>query len=89
MSISNHVILIEHIVSLKNIRQKGRVITVKFSAHKFRKFFFMNKRKFKGTNISITKILISLNMENLQDSKDKCGFNKVWNLLHIALWKRT
>ena len=49
----------------------------------------MNKRKSKVTNTSVSKILISLRMEKLQDAKDKCGFNKVWNLLHITLLKRT
>ena len=38
----------------------------------------MNKRKFKGTNISVTESLSSLQMTNLKDARDEYGFNKVW-----------
>ena len=38
----------------------------------------MNKRKFKGTNISVTESLTSLQMTNLKDARDEYGFNKVW-----------
>ena len=39
----------------------------------------MNKRKFKGTNVSVTEILTSLPMTKLKDTRDKHCFNKVWN----------
>ena len=38
----------------------------------------MNKRKFKGTNISVTESLTSLEMVKLKDARDEYGFNKVW-----------
>ena len=38
----------------------------------------MNKRKFKGTNISVTESLTSLEMVKLKDVRDEYGFNKVW-----------
>ena len=38
----------------------------------------MNKRKFKGTTISVTESLNSLQMTKLKNAKDEYGFNKVW-----------
>ena len=38
----------------------------------------MNKRKFKGTNISVTESLTSLRMANLKDARDKYRFSNVW-----------
>ena len=38
----------------------------------------MNKRKFKGTNTSVTESLTSLRMIKLKDARDEYGFNKVW-----------
>ena len=38
----------------------------------------MNKRKFKGTNISVTASLTSSRMTKLKDVRDEYGFNKVW-----------
>ena len=38
----------------------------------------MNKRKFKGINISVTESLTSLRMTKLKDVRDEYGFNKVW-----------
>ena len=38
----------------------------------------MNKRKFKGTNISVTETLTSLRMTKLKHARDEYGFNKVW-----------
>ena len=40
----------------------------------------MNKRKFKGTNISVTESLTSLRMTKLKDARDEYGFNKIWTL---------
>ena len=37
----------------------------------------MNKRKFKGTTISVTESLTSLRMIKLKDARDEYGFNKV------------
>ena len=37
----------------------------------------MNKTKFKGTNISVTKSLTSLRIAKLKDARDEYGFNKV------------
>ena len=38
----------------------------------------MNKRKFKGTKISVKESLISLRMTKLKDARDEYGFNEVW-----------
>ena len=37
----------------------------------------MNKRNFKGTNISVTESLTSLRMTKLKHARDEYGFNKV------------
>ena len=59
-------------------RKKGRAIIIKFTWYKTRKKVFMNKRKFKETNISVTESLMSLRMAKLKDARDDYGFNKVW-----------
>ena len=38
----------------------------------------MNKREFKGINVSVTERLTSLRMAKLKGARDKYGFNKVW-----------
>ena len=68
-----------HRIGNKNkTRKKGRAIIIKFTRYNTRKKVFMNKRKFKGTNISVTESLTSLRMTKLKDARDKYGFNKVW-----------
>ena len=59
-------------------RKKGRAIIIKFTWYKTRKKVFMNKRKFKEANISVTESLTSLRMANLKDVRDDYRFNKVW-----------
>ena len=60
--------------------KKGRAIIIKFTRYNTRKKVFMNKSKFKGTNISVTESLTSLRMTKLKDARDEHGFNKVWTL---------
>ena len=44
--------------------KKGRAIIIKFTWDKTTKKVFMNKRKFKETNISVTEILMSLQWQS-------------------------
>ena len=68
-----------HRIGNKNkVRKKGRAIIIKFTRYNTRKKVFMNKRKFKGTNISVTESLTSLRMTKLKDARDEYRFNKVW-----------
>ena len=68
-----------HRIGNKNkARKKGRAIIIKFTRYNTRKKVFMNKRKFKGTNTSVTESLTSLRMIKLKDARDEYGFNKVW-----------
>ena len=46
---------------------------IKFTRYNARKKFFMNKRKFKGTNISVTENLTFLRMTKLKDARDEHG----------------
>ena len=39
----------------------------------------MNKRNFKGINISVTESLTSLRIAKLKDARDEYSFNKVWS----------
>ena len=45
--------------------KKGLALITKFTRYNTRKKVFMNKRKFKGTNISATESLTSLRMTKL------------------------
>ena len=38
----------------------------------------MDKRKFKGTNMSFAETLTSARMARLKDVRDEYGFNKIW-----------
>ena len=38
----------------------------------------MDKRKFKGTNMSFPETLTSARMARLKDVRDEYGFNKIW-----------
>ena len=68
-----------HRIGNKNkARKKGRAVIIKFTRYNTRKTVSMNKRKFKGTNISVTESLTSLRMTKLKDARDEYGFNKVW-----------
>ena len=58
-------------------RKKGQTIIIKFTRYNTRKEVFMNKRKFKGTNLSVTESLTSLRMTKLKDARDEYDFNKV------------
>ena len=49
---------------------KGRAIITKSARYNIRKKVLMNKRKFKGTNISVTESLTSLRMAKLKDTRD-------------------
>ena len=67
-----------HRIGNKNkTRKKDRAIITKFTRYNTRKKVFMNKRKFKGTTISVTESLTSLRMIKLKDARDEYGFNKV------------
>ena len=68
-----------HRIGNKNkARKKGREMIIKFTRYNTRKKVFVNKRKFKETNISVTESLTSLRMTKLKDARDEYGFNKVW-----------
>ena len=59
-------------------RKKGRAIIITFTRHNIRKKVFMNKRKFKWTDISSTESLTSLRIAKLNNARDEYEINKVW-----------
>ena len=69
-----------HRISNKNKEagKKGWATITTFTRYNTRKKVFMNKKKFKGTNISVTESLTSLWMTKLKDARDEYGFNKIW-----------
>ena len=67
-----------HRIGNKNkAHKKGRSTTITFTRYDTRKKVSMNQRKVKGTNISVTESLTSLQMKKLKDARDEYGFKKV------------
>ena len=67
-------------------KKKARLIIVKFAKCSVRGRVFHEKRKLKGTGKSITKSLTTKRIGELNDAREKYGFNNVWsyygNVLH-------
>ena len=57
---------------------KARPIIVKFSRYNSRKKVFSNKKKLKGTNVSVTESLTKYRMGKLQEAREIHGFCNVW-----------
>ena len=67
-----------HIGNKNKALKNDRAIIIKFTWYNIRKKVFVNnKRKFKGTNISVTESLTSLRMTKVKDARDHDGFKKV------------
>ena len=59
-------------------KKKARPIMVKFTRYNVRGRVFREKRKLKGTRKSITESLITKRIGQLNDAREKYGFNSVW-----------
>ena len=60
---------------------------VKFATYNVRGRVFREKRKLKGTGISITKSLTTKRIGQLNDAREKYVFNNVWSYDNKILYK--
>ena len=66
---------------------KPRPITVKFLRYNDRRKVFKNKKRLKGTRISITESLTETRMRFLTEARDKHGFQNIWTVDGHILYK--
>ena len=57
---------------------KKKPVIVKFVRYNSRHLIFINKKKLKGTGISITESLTTRRLRALNEAKDEHGFRNVW-----------
>ena len=69
-----------HRIVKKKDRQRPRPVIVKLKRYNTRKKVFANKKKFKGTGVSITELL--------NKSREEHGFTNVWTTDGRILFKR-
>ena len=72
----------------KPAENKIRPIIAKFARYNKRKTVYTNKRKLKGTNVTITESLTKARMIKLNAAKDKFGKENVWTTDGEILTKR-
>ena len=53
---------------------------MKFIRHNDKSKIYSNKRKLKGTGISITESLTKIRLEKLKIAREKHGFRNVWTM---------
>ena len=68
-------------------KKKARPIIVKFAKCSVRGRVFREKRKLKGTGKSNTKSLTTKGTGELNDAREKYGFNYVWSYYGNVLYK--
>ena len=68
-------------------KKKARPIIVKFARYNVRGRVFREKRKLKGTGKSITESLTTKRTGQLNDAREKYGFNNVWSYDGKILYK--
>ena len=62
----------------KDDSTKSRPIIVKLVRHNTRKKIFDNKKRLKGTGVSLTESLTARRMKELKKARDEHGFTNVW-----------
>ena len=68
-------------------KKKARPIIVKFARYNLRGSVFREKRKLKGTGKSFTESLPTKMIGQLNDAREKYGFNNVWSYDDKILFK--
>ena len=68
-------------------KKKARPIIMKFARQNVRGRVFREKRKLKGTGKSITESLTTKRIGQLNDAREKYGFNNVWSYDGKSLYK--
>ena len=67
-----------HRVGKKKEGNKSRPIIVKFSRYNACHKVFSNRKRLKGTNISITESLTTTRMAKLKEARDEKAFKSMW-----------
>ena len=67
-------------IHLSNSKSKHRPIIVKFISYNDRREIFNNKKRLKGTGVSIIESLTSERMQQLKIARDQFGFKDVWSI---------
>ena len=68
-------------------KKKARPIIVKFARYNVRGRVFRERQKLKGTGKTITKSLTRKKIGQLNDAREKYGFNNVWSYDGKILYK--
>ena len=76
-----------HRIGKGNSKSKRRPIIVKFISYNDRRAIFNNKKRLKGTGISITESLTAERMRQLKSARDQFGFNNVWSIDGRIMYK--
>ena len=74
-------------IGKSNFKSKRRPIIVKFISYNDRRAIFNNKKRLKGTGISITESLTAERMRQLKSARDRFGFNNVWSIDGRIMYK--
>ena len=76
-----------HRIGKNNSKSKRRPIIVKFISYNDRRAIFNNKKRLKGTGISIAESLTAERMRQLKSARDQFGFNNVWSIDGRIMYK--
>ena len=69
-----------HKIGKSNSKIKRRPIIVKFISYNDCREIFDNKKRLKGTGVSINKSLTAGRMLQSKNIRDKSGFSNVWSI---------
>ena len=70
-----------------NSKGKRRPIIAKFISYNDRREIFNNKKRLKGTGVSITESLTAERMRQLKIARDQFGFKDVWSIDGRIMYK--
>ena len=76
-----------HRIGKSNSKSKRSPIRVKFISYNDRREIFNNKKRLKGTGISITENLTARRMLQLKNARDQFSFNNVWSIDGRIMYK--
>ena len=76
-----------HRIGKSNSKSKRKLIIVKFINYNDRREIFNNKRRLKGTGVSISESLTTGRMRQLKIARDQFGFNNVWSIDGRIMYK--
>ena len=70
----------KRVIGKINSESKRRPLRVKFISYNDRREIFNNKKRLKGTGVSITDSLTAEKMRQLKNARDQFGFNNGWSV---------